>query len=301
MSCSGSSQEEKKSTSTNPFEDEQEVESSLSSNEEENNSTSTNPFEEESVDSSQKLSINMASVRQRGALMEGRMDSVPKRGVPPAFEGHIIDTDDLEMCSEAPDSDYASHVQPRSLWQQSTVISEDIRHHANHRSNRGGPARKKRSKVTLWVTLVVTSLLLIGAIVAVSFMVFGGKAKRDPGDGRVDMILTNRQQLLSDIISTVSTPETLADPNSPQSKARKWLLFDDALRLNTEDGESKQKVIQRYSLAVFFHATGGPEEWKANDWLEGDECSGDFWDGINCNDSGEVRTIAFGKSESFFY
>ena len=132
----------------------------MSTSSEEKQSFGSNPFEEESVDSSQNLSVNMESVRQRGALIQG---------VTPASERGVVangDDDDLEIGSEAPDSDYASHV-PRSLWQPN-VSSEDIRHHVVLQPNRSESDAKRRSISTLWITLGLISVVLIGVVAAVA-------------------------------------------------------------------------------------------------------------------------------------
>jgi hypothetical protein len=107
--------------------------------------------------------------------------------------------------------------------------------------------------------------------------------------------LTDRQQLMHDIIMGVSG-DALQDFASPQSQARRWLLFEDILWLSPISSFKIERIIQRYALATFYFSTDGPNSWKDNNWMDSDECSGDFWDGISCNENDEIRAIAFGKS-----
>lgn len=108
--------------------------------------------------------------------------------------------------------------------------------------------------------------------------------------------LTDRQQLMHDIFMGVSGNEALQDTTSPQFQARKWLLFEDILWLSPINTFTSERIIQRYVLATFYFSTDGPNSWKDNNWMKGDECKGDFWDGISCNENNEIRAIAFGKS-----
>lgn len=229
----------------------------------------------------------MSAVRQRGALLEGNP--------PSSIERRTVTSggDDLESGSHAPDTDYASQP-PRDIWQQTPISSEDIRYHVD-RHNQQPESSKTQIKKSVFVALAITTLIVVGAVITVGVVVFGKKSNGGGGASN-GQILTNRQQLLSDIISTISSSQTLAEPESPQSMARTWLLFEDALWLNPESGTPRRKVIQRYSLAVFYYSTNGPSSWGNSNWLIGDECEGDNWDGLNCNDNGEVRTLALGKS-----
>jgi hypothetical protein len=108
--------------------------------------------------------------------------------------------------------------------------------------------------------------------------------------------LTNRQQLLHDIVVGVSGGAILQDTTSPQSQARNWLLYEDTMWLSPSTSFTSERITQRYVLAIFYYATNGPNSWKDNNWMGGDECDGDFWDGISCNENDEIRAIAFGKS-----
>jgi len=100
---------------------------------------------------------------------------------------------------------------------------------------------------------------------------------------------TLRAEGLTEIISgIVVDPDTLSDPDSAQSRALRWLIYDDGLRLCLSD-TSDAKIIQRYIMAVFYYITGGDTDWnKQNSYLSStDEC---LWGGSTC-DGGETGFI----------
>ncbi len=131
---------------------------------------------------------------------------------------------------------------------------------------------------------------------------------------------------ISKIIDSVSTKADLENPDSPQSKARDWILNEDTFdsfcpppcNRDRRDGG----VIQRYVLAVFYFATGGDDAWLScgrnsqtpcdptltlfvgdpieiisgkKTWLEPvSEC---YWGGLSCRkDTQCIDRIEFGKS-----
>jgi hypothetical protein len=238
--------------------------------------------------------------------------------------------DDMESGILPPESDYASVV-PQALLDSvaasrqfygNPVTADDIqRDYSIISSDRGpsaiaqqvqesGKERDNKRKKFLYV-LSGVSVLLIAAIIAVSVLVFG---KKDPeatiqptvaptASPTLQPVMT-REQVLDDFITKVTGKVELQDEESPQSLARKWLVEDDDLWSSLEKVPSDyERVIQRYALAVFYYATNGHIAWGLSDdtsWLDGDECSGDFWFGLDCNAQDQVRTIAFGKFTSQF-
>lgn len=52
--------------------------------------------------------------------------------------------------------------------------------------------------------------------------------------------------------------DTLNDPNSPQARALKWIMDEDAMGLDVKD----EGWLQRYIMAAFYFATGGGDNWK---------------------------------------
>ena len=75
-----------------------------------------------------------------------------------------------------------------------------------------------------------------------------------------------------------SSEEDLSNPRSPQSRALVWLSDSDRRQLNPNDREA---LVQRYALAVFFHATEGDGWYNNTGWLTGShECG---WFGTYCH------------------
>jgi hypothetical protein len=133
-------------------------------------------------------------------------------------------------------------------------------------------------------------VLLIVIVIVISVTVSGRSNEQESAS------LPARDQALTNIMATVSSSESLSDPTSPQYKAKEWMISVDPLQLTPSETVTNQRILQRYALAVFYFATGGPESWDPNSWMTGDECSGQFWIGLSCDDNDEVRAMAFGKS-----
>jgi hypothetical protein len=137
-----------------------------------------------------------------------------------------------------------------------------------------------------YIILGGIGLLIVVIVIVVSVVVTGD----DGSEGS-----PSREQALTDIMLTVSTSESLSTEGTPQFKAKEWLINIDSLKLIPSETVTDQRVLQRYSLAVFYYATGGSDSWDPNSWLTEDECSGQYWTGISCDDEREVRAMAFGK------
>jgi hypothetical protein len=200
---------------------------------------------------------------------------------------------------EPPDSDYASNV-PSSIWGTSFNTRRSVRIPLHSVSNDGAvasrgnedddgmadAAHKPRGRCTLWVLVGVT-VLLVGAVIAVSLLMFGNKGPTL--DEQMDAILFN-----------VSDPTALQDDRTPQAKARNWLLNEDTLWNGASNleaaGITRQEVVQRYVLAVLYFSTNGPTSWGDNSgWLMGGECGDpDSWYGLACNENNEIQAVAFG-------
>jgi hypothetical protein len=141
-----------------------------------------------------------------------------------------------------------------------------------------------------YIIIAGVGIVLIVIVLAVSVSVAGRNTNQEAAAPAPE-----RDQELERIMSTISSSESLSDPNSPQYMAKQWIIEEDPLQLAPSDFVSDERILQRYSLAVFYFATGGSESWKPNSWLQGEECSGQFWIGLSCNDSNEIRAMAFGK------
>lgn len=63
----------------------------------------------------------------------------------------------------------------------------------------------------------------------------------------------------------VTSRDVLLEPQSPQNMAIQWMVFQDSAQRPVPSdllGSEALRYVQRYSLAVFYFATGGPTEWK---------------------------------------
>lgn len=195
--------------------------------------------------------------------------------------------DDLESGFYPPDSDYASEA-PRSLFQSSLSSVQTFL-----RSNTSADKNKRRRQWIL-IGLVAVSVLLIGAVIAVAVVVFGGGGNSD--NNAPPKQLDARQQVLSDVAYTASNKDLIENPSKPQYHAHNWLVFEDTLWLQPSSPIPRERVVQRYALAVFYFSTGGPVSWGVHNWMTGlSECGTTEWTGLDCDDQEQVRAIAFGK------
>ena len=261
-------------------------------------STSTNPFDNDSIGDEPvedaphseltdsitgESEIQSVQYAKRGGLISGRVMDVETQSQ------KSKEKDDVESGTYPPDSDYASRA-PKSIWNTPSIDS----HRNLQADNTAPPAarhvawsiprdpgkRRKYLRILVGVTLAV----LVLAMVAVALIVRSGE---DPAG--------DRQRAIDAIIKKASTEEALKTKDSPQFKARQWLLNKDTLALDPSMGAPDAQIIQRYSLATFYFSTGGDTTWKSNNWLEGGECDEGHWDHIDCNENKEVRALAFGK------
>jgi hypothetical protein len=161
---------------------------------------------------------------------------------------------------------------------------------------------KSRNRKRLVLLLCVLGLLALAGGILYSLL---GNEKA-PQEGNITptdeepATLTDRQQVMHNILVKVTSPSILSDPNTSQHAARRWLLFRDSeiVALNEE------RIVQRYALACFYFSTGGEDSWEKektkNNWLLGHECGDEVWDGLSCNAKGEVRALVFGKWINIF-
>ena len=115
-----------------------------------------------------------------------------------------------------------------------------------------------------------------------------------------------RDRLISEYLSEITDGVSNVE-DTPQFRAKIWLLYEDRLNLSlptyaSEDLKhaAKERVKQRYALATLFYSMKIGEGGVLKGWLEGDECKfvGDYdkaWDGVDCDDEREVRALAIGK------
>jgi hypothetical protein len=262
--------------------------------------------EDDDDDSNSSTAPLPRMISGRGALISGIV--IPKADHSGSDEDEEVEVEgeDLENGIEAPDSDYASYAPPnifpmlvvekkarasrsKPINFPTTTIKMD--HTAQPVSSEDATETStvdaKRHRPKLWYALGVISVLLLAAVTFVAVRV-SNRMRRSP--------LSPRQQEVSTIVTSLSDSNTMADPTSAQAKAHKWLVYDDKLWSNDETSITRETVVQRYVLVVFYFATSGPT-WTENNWLNGHECN-DNWTGISCNENGQVRALILGKVSS---
>ena len=93
----------------------------------------------------------------------------------------------------------------------------------------------------------------------------------------------SREEYLATYLSTVTDPDLLDDPLTPQGQAFNWIVGSDPIQV---DPCTYPTTAQRYGLATFNYATAGTDWIKSDDWLGGSfECE---WFGITCG--GQSKT-----------
>ena len=125
---------------------------------------------------------------------------------------------------------------------------------------------------------------------------------------------TQREADIGQYLSMLSHGKT-ESADSPQFKAKSWLVREDPLNLflpfdelaSLADGEdyepslTARRIIQRYTLATIYYSMGVDEGGVVQGWLLGDECGGGMegdtgvWEGIDCHADGAVRTLVLGE------
>jgi cell division protein FtsL len=256
-----------------------------------------NNYAELSVNSD--LQNNPQMISGRGALISGM--SVPSFDSEEEieFEGGLAD---LESGFEPPDSDYASRAPPqlfpKTTYERNEVnlmtmdAASDLSGKSESRTEKTeGPPElhiedlslnigKPRRRKVFWYTFIFITLLMIGSVIAVA-IVLANKEK-----------LTPVQQEISDIVTTISGQDVVANKYSPQRKAYTWMVHEDKMFADKTVPLNRDAVVQRYVLAVFYFATNG-QLWIDNNWLKGGECS-DMWTGLKCNNQDQVLAISLG-------
>jgi len=93
------------------------------------------------------------------------------------------------------------------------------------------------------------------------------------------------------VLESVTPPELLQDPNTPQGVAFNWILSADEAQI--DPCASPEVSTQRYALATFYYATEGDTWIDNNGWLSGsNECS---WFGITCNSDSILVFLGLGE------
>mmetsp|Transcript_1667 Transcript_1667/g.4090 ORF Transcript_1667/g.4090 Transcript_1667/m.4090 type:complete len:623 (+) Transcript_1667:517-2385(+) len=97
---------------------------------------------------------------------------------------------------------------------------------------------------------------------------------------------------LNSVVTRLSSSERFANPESPQSQCRNWMLTVDQIKAADT---SEQQLEQRYIMCVFFVTAGGNlTDPSATSWTyqlpnkAAHECD---WQGLGCDDDKRIATI----------
>lgn len=132
--------------------------------------------------------------------------------------------------------------------------------------------KQRRCSLTLAATAGVVLVILCAAAVVVILVSISNKSD-DPGllasplDNNATVVPSLEYPL--SILPTPAVEAIGADQTSPQALAYQWLLQDPSLSIYTSS-----RIIQRFSLATFFHSTNGQNWIRNTNWLSYDihEC-----------------------------
>jgi hypothetical protein len=139
------------------------------------------------------------------------------------------------------------------------------------------------------------------AVIALTVAITGKRARANKGDG-----MNVRQREISRVLSAILAEDAFSNAFSPQALAYQWMIFEDTMWSDIDHKDDNKEnvedftvpdmaVVQRYSLAVFYFATGGPDAWVENNWLKGAECGKlSKWKGLQCDSLDMVRALSFG-------
>jgi hypothetical protein len=71
----------------------------------------------------------------------------------------------------------------------------------------------------------------------------------------------DRFSIIRSAVLSISSSKDLKNSSSPQARALRWLVYDDALNVSQTD---TQWLRQRYTMAVLYYATGGDTSWTSS-------------------------------------
>lgn len=147
-------------------------------------------------------------------------------------------------------------------------------------------------------TLIVGACVLVFAIIVISVPVALAATKEDPPTPAPTSPRFFATDDFKQLLAPVTDPAAFENPESPQSRALDWIVYDDELQLLPNDAAT----IQRYICMVMYFGNGG-ENWDfpqpAVEWGSGvHECE---WDYITCESNmtvGKLNLLELGLTGS---
>ena len=155
-----------------------------------------------------------------------------------------------------------------------TVIATDVQAEQKKDGNGVGndDAMSKQNHKLLFIIFGLGVLCLVAAFAAImpSYMPTTELTVPPNTTATTPPTITDLEYLL-EIVSSLSSAESLEDPSSPQSMALNWMAFEDDPRIlsqirNTTDDENARSheillLLERYALVVLYYSTGGHDNW----------------------------------------
>jgi hypothetical protein len=220
------------------------------------------PFESKPIPKVSEPTDKAPEVKSEGSEEEGGDIEAP----PPDRDGDDVTA--LPVASQvAPPQELLERVQ--KLEDKQLISGEAIP--VDMDEKRRLEAAKRRKQRWLVVGCVVAVFAILGIVLG---MTLGRKSSASPNSGTAEPTPSPTSESfvsLKAFIESVSLDggAALSDPLAPQYRALAWLDSNE----NLED-YPEWKIIQRYTLAVFYYSTSG-ENWTVSDsWLtDEDECT----------------------------
>jgi Leucine-rich repeat (LRR) protein len=141
-------------------------------------------------------------------------------------------------------------------------------------------------KPTVYVGICIVIFLIIAVTVPVSLVRNEEPAPTPSPTSSRFFVLDEFQAVFSE----VSDPKSFEDPNSAQSQALNWIVYDDGLGLSPND----DAAIQRYISMVIYFGNGG-EDWDGArlDTAWGSSIPECEWDYIVCTANQTIGELGF--------
>jgi hypothetical protein len=165
------------------------------------------------------------------------------------------------------------------------VITVDDGDQDSKQSSQCSPGKKI---TRLFATTIV--LIVLGVVLAVAL---SGKGSGDGNGNPVkrpspDSDYEERFTVFRNALITESDPTTFFDPDSPQSLALQWLVYQD----QTISLDNLDRLTQRYVTMVLYYACGG-ENWRGYttplvEEVETNECD---LQGFDCDEFGNITNV----------
>lgn len=258
-----------------------------------NASSFLRPIPEDSDDGSSAVLFPRFSLLRRGGNNGGAVGAEDD-DARSSTRGAIVDTGSSSLDNLRPGRGRGNAGGPRSasIVTDKATIELPVqppggRGPEQRRSPRRLPRWGDLTRRTKWVLCfsVGLTLLVILAIVLVVILTDATSSSTtpsptvSPAPSILPTMSPSTVQAVDEMLYNVSDPSTFADPTSPQSLARAWLLDDDLI-LYDVIAEGESFVQQRYACAELIYALN-PSQANVTLLVDQSECD---WPGFDCDD-----------------